>query len=336
MQHRRLESLWLDYAEAGEDPKLLANLSGAAAAGHLLWTASDEGRTLECLTPAPRGFRLHRQVSLDTMFPALPGRGKHDEADLESLDVYDGQLWSCGSHCHVRREPRRKKNNPQPVEKPRASRALDSRIRRRPSRRLLGALQLGPSGDLGGERGQALPYTGRGSLRRHLARNAYIKPFAALPSKENGIDIEGMVVFRRRVLLGLRGPVIDSVAVVAEIAISPSFRIAKPHATHFVDLQGLGTRDLTRWKDRVLILAGPVSKTDGPFRLFQWQPRHTDRTQHAELVYEWEDGEEHPEAICTLMRGRSAGLLVLYDSPDKRRIRGTSYRADWIAAAHLR
>jgi hypothetical protein len=120
---------------------------------------------------------------------------------------------------------------------------------------------LDPSGDLGEECGQALPYTGRGSLRRHLARNAYIKPFAALPSKENGIDIEGMVVFRRRVLLGLRGPVIDSIAVVAEIAISPSFSIAKPHATHFVDLRGLGTRDLTRWKDRVLILAGPVSTT---------------------------------------------------------------------------
>jgi hypothetical protein len=261
MKNGRPQSLWLDYAQAGEDPKLLGNLSGVAAAGNFLWTVSDEGRTLECLAPSPRGFRLHRQVTLDTVFPALPGRRKHDEADLESLDAYDGQLWSCGSHCHVRREPRRKKNNSPPVEKVRASRALDSRIRRRPSRRLLGALRLDPSGDLGEECGQALPYTGRGSLRRHLARNAYIKPFAALPSKENGIDIEGMVVFRRRVLLGLRGPVIDSIAVVAEIAISPSFSIAKPHATHFVDLRGLGTRDLTRWKDRVLILAGPVSTT---------------------------------------------------------------------------
>jgi Protein of unknown function (DUF3616) len=31
-----------------------------------------------------------------------------------------------------------------------------------------------------------------------------------LPSKENGLDIEGLVTFRRKVYVGMRGPVVDN------------------------------------------------------------------------------------------------------------------------------
>src|SRR5215510_3160122 len=102
----RIRSLWLDYREAASDD-LLCNLSTVAVAGDFLWTASDEGRTLECLAPDGKGYRLHRQVSLDSLFSDLPKDAKDKkpaEADIESIDVAHGRLWVCGSHCRVRKQ----------------------------------------------------------------------------------------------------------------------------------------------------------------------------------------------------------------------------------------
>ena len=71
-QARRVP-VWLDYGKAARKPKFLPNLSAAATAKGFLWTVSDEMRTVECLAPFRSGFRLHRQLSLDALFPGLPG-----------------------------------------------------------------------------------------------------------------------------------------------------------------------------------------------------------------------------------------------------------------------
>jgi Protein of unknown function (DUF3616) len=80
-------TIWLDYAEAGRKRKFLPNVSAVAVSGDYLWTASDEMRTVECLEPNGRGYRLHRQFKLDELFPGLPGAEKELEADVEALDV---------------------------------------------------------------------------------------------------------------------------------------------------------------------------------------------------------------------------------------------------------
>ena len=41
-----------------------------------------------------------------------------------------------------------------------------------------------------------------------------------LPSKENGLDIEGLVIFRRKIYVGMRGPVVDNIALVAAIGMT--------------------------------------------------------------------------------------------------------------------
>jgi len=64
----------LDYRDAARDPALLHNLSAVAVAGRFLWTASDEGRSLECLEPDGDGYRLRRQYRLDSLFPACQAR----------------------------------------------------------------------------------------------------------------------------------------------------------------------------------------------------------------------------------------------------------------------
>lgn len=319
MKQASRATIWFDYADAGGKPKFLPNVSAVAAAGAYLWTASDEMRTVECVEPDGQGYQLRRQFQLDRLFPGLPGAKGELEADVEALDVAHGRLWICGSHALTRRS--RSKNDADYV---------DPRIRKRPSRTLLGSIELSEDGGAVNALGEALPYAGVGSLRARLGADPHIAPFMDLPSKENGLDVEGMAILGRKIYLGMRGPVVDNIALVAAISIGPGFAIGDGHFLHFVDLGGLGVRDLTRWGAGFLILAGPVNGADGPFKLLHWTPRRTSKIQKADAVRDLPAGIDHPEGICALQRGRKHGLVVLYDTKGDKRINGTRCRADWI------
>jgi hypothetical protein len=311
---RRRQTIVLDYGDAA-DPRILANLSGAASAGDYLWTVADEGRTVECLRRKGAGFVIESQVGVDDLVAGVPGRRKGSELDLESIDVAGGALWLCGSHSRVRHKPRKPG-------------LLDSRLRPRPSRQLLAACPLARGRTAPGK-GTALPVAGRGSLRSRLRANPYVAPFLGLPSKENGFDIEGFAVRGKRLFLGLRGPVVDSIAVVIELSLDSRFAIATDH-THLVDLQGLGVRDLANTGGHMLVLAGPVGDAPGPFRLLRWTPRPGERIQTTDVLFEWPLGTEKPEAVCPLRHSGKAGLLILYDNPDDSRVTGGKYAADWM------
>ena len=247
-------------------------------------------------------------MMLDDVFDGLPGAETDDEADLESLSLAGNRLWICGSHCRVRRQFKK-------------SGRMDPRFRGRPSRRLLGTIKLTPEGDDTAGMGEAFPFRGAGSLRHLLARDDFIGPFVDLPSKENGLDIEGVTVYRNRLLLGLRGPIVDSIATIADIGVARIRELSDDTATiHFLDLGGLGVRDLTQWGKDVLILAGPVSAADGPFRLFRWCPRRAGPVEKPLQVHQWDDASERPEGICRLDRDGAEGLIILYDTPDSARM----------------
>jgi hypothetical protein len=218
----RVERIALDYLGAAADPegKLLRNLSAVAASGRdheYLWTASDEGRSLECLKREGAGYRLHDQVQLDEFFKHLAKKHNADEglpeADIESLAMHDGFLWVCGSHCRVRQKPK-----PSPGDMPGVQRVVH-KLRARPSRHLLGRVRLSDDGGGLVGKGEHLPFEKQGTLCGYLADSTFLGPFLQLPSKENGLDIEGLALTDRgTVLLGLRGPLVDSFAVVVEVA----------------------------------------------------------------------------------------------------------------------
>ena len=71
MSARHFESIVLDYAEAAETPELLDNLSTVVGNGKYLWTASDEGRTVEYLKIDGDRYRFHRQICLDDVFSGV-------------------------------------------------------------------------------------------------------------------------------------------------------------------------------------------------------------------------------------------------------------------------
>lgn len=303
----------LDFRSARGRTAILNNLSGVAVDDGWLWTVSDEGRTVERLRASADGYRLEEQIQLDALLPDLP---PGEEADLEAIDVANGRVWVCGSHCRVRRQPD-------------ADGRLNAGFRRRPSRHVLAAFPPDHPEDC-----VALPYLGDGSLRRRLRSDPFLSAFMNLPSKENGLDIEGLAVGPGWLKLGLRGPVVDGFAVVMELALGKSGRVTDQEIVrHVLRLGELGIRDLARWDDDILVLAGPVTAADGPFRIYLWRPASTHAPQDATLVHTWPPGHEHPEGLCRLEQDGCDGVLVVYDGPSPDRISGSRYRADWFAVA---
>ncbi|KPH05045.1 DUF3616 domain-containing protein [Rhizobium acidisoli] len=299
----------LDFGTS-EQP-LVRNLSGCVATGSLLWTVSDEGRTLERLTREVDGYRLSERFALDQLIQGIPG-SSGDELDLESIDADASSLWLCGAHCKARR-------------KPEANEILNSEIRERMSRRLLARVTIDQSTGRP-VTAQSVPFTGDGSLRTVLEANLFFSPFRELPTKENGIDIEGLAVVDGRVFIGLRGPVIGGFAVVAELTIDSAFRIQAVRP-FFLNLQGLGVRELTWDGANILITAGPVGEAQGPFALYRWSPEPGSVPRK---VYSWGTAIEKPEGLCWCDVGGERGLLVFYDSPGDTRLQGGVYSADWL------
>jgi hypothetical protein len=97
---------------------------------------------------------------------------------------------------------------------------------------------------------------------------------------------------------------------------------------------GLGVRDLCSAGSFVYVVAGPVGKTGGPFRLYRWQPVPGDRVQKPQVIHEWPLHGDRPEGLCPLRRDGADGVLVVYDDADDR-VDGRRFRADWLATSNF-
>jgi hypothetical protein len=106
------------------------------------------------------------------------------------------------------------------------------------------------------------------SLRDLLKSDAGAAPFFDVPSKENGIEIEGMAISDGRLYVGFRGPVLRGGFVPVA-----AFQFKEPEAyeLRFVRIGGRGIRDITAVDDGFLIIAGPVGDGDGEFQLWHWK-----------------------------------------------------------------
>lgn len=318
---------------------LRCDLSYAAQNGRSLWTGSDETTRIERLVT--RDFRrFGERVSFALAdFFELP-EGPDVEVDLEGVAMADGWLWVVGSHSRTRAKPK-------PGDGPaKTLRALKELIPR-PNRCLLGRIPVTvePGTGLptlarkdGKRRAGVLAMDRKGNaLTRLLAKDKVLAPFLALPSKENGLDIEGIAARGSHVYLGLRGPVLRGWAVVLEIEVAGKATLeladfgAKraKYRRHFLDLAGRGIRDLAFTGSDLLILAGPTMDLDGPSTVYRW--RGAARATEAEAIgrdklervidLPYGDGVDRPEGLAVFRApGAPERLLVLCDSPDPRRL----------------
>lgn len=326
------------------------DLSGVAVHGDAMFLATDEGADLLRLRrgTGPDGgwgspVALPLVDALD--LPGDPG----DEVDAEGLDVAGGCLWVAGSHSPKRR---RVKDGTPPED---VGRRLAGVSPER-SRRLLARLPLvdGPDGPVPAARGRVVPGlggsarlpAGRRGLMGVLAEDEHLAPFLGIPGKDNGFDVEGIALVPgvggrggsgdARVLLGLRGPVLRGWAVVLGLDVRlDGTELALDAVTkHFLDLDGLGVRDLAREGDDLLVLAGPTMVLDGPARVLRLPggsrgalPPAVHRDE-VEVVTELAVGVrcDRPEGLAVL----EEGLLVLHDTPAGHRVADGALTADLL------
>jgi hypothetical protein len=350
---------WLVFADGPFDEDSAAHdLSALAFAGDTLWTAGDERAAVERFVRQPDGsFADHARHPLGRLLD-LPDDGPDAEMDIEGVDVEDGWLWVVGSHSLRRRKPDPEKER-DPAELIRRLAKID----RQPNRYTLARLPLVADGNgrpalpedgdaPDGREPSALPLTRKGSrLSKLLRGDEHLAPFVGVPAKENGLDIEGLAVRGGRIFLGLRGPVLRGYAVVLELRPEPrrrKLRLARfgeggeRYRKHFLDLHGLGVRDLALDGDDLLLLAGPTLAHDGRHAVFRWRGAATaDRptlTRRGELEHVLElptvpDRDRAEGIAVTSGPDGGKGLLVIYDSPAEARLdrRCGAVRADLFA-----
>ncbi|KQQ97694.1 hypothetical protein ASF77_06300 [Massilia sp. Leaf139] len=345
--------------------ELRDGLSVVLRMGRTLWLANDETVSLERLTLEEKDStgrssftRDHRQFALhDFLRLPLPAHGETaddiNEADIEGLACDGKYLWLTGSHSLRRKQPRADDGTKK------AHKRLCS-VSKDGNRYLIGRIPIAEQEGAPGEYTLARE-AGRKDRKRTaamlrgdehgneltalLADDPHFGPFLAIPGKDNGFDIEGIAVAAKQLLLGLRGPVLRGWAAIIAIApvedaeagwlrLGPVDDEGALLRKHFLDLGGLGIRDLCVQGDDLLILAGPTMDLDGPVRLYRWaggvlagRDAVVPAGQLEHLVdLPYGAGVDHPEGITLFDDKLGAGdeLLVVYDSASPGRQIGES------------
>lgn len=341
------------------------SLSAVTQTGRHLWLGCDETATLERVTELEPGrYGEHRTYRIGDALD-LPGKDD-DEVDVEGLAWAPPYLWMVGSHG-------RKRGKPDPedgVEKAFAeladvdeddNRYVLARIPLEEDPSAGGLVPRGSCADGSGATLTAARLKGRGrdnALMRALRKDEHISRYLKVPGKDNGFDVEGLAAAEGRLFLGLRGPVVRGWAVVLEVEpmevadrperlklrrIGPEGR---RYRKHFLDLDGLGVREITADGDDLLVLAGPTMDVRAPATLFRWRGavrleadsiNGRDRLEHLmDLPHDVDGGADHPEGVCCLHSegGRADRVLVVYDSGGPRRQDGPAVLADVFRLPH--
>jgi len=353
--------------DLGKGKKISDGLSAVLQIGKTLWVANDESIRLERLgldEIVDTGYchgKDHKQFKLAEYLELPAAKG---EADLEGLAYADGYLWLVGSHSLKRKKPKPDNNGDYDYSE------VDEKLAELEgggNRYLLARIPVENDADgvpclqkTSGKRraarlrgdafGDDLTLALRGD--KHLSPFLPIPPTATddpwrgIPGKDNGFDIEGLATVGKRLFIGLRGPVLRGWAVVLEVepvedGDGSSWLRLKPvgpngqlYRKHFLQLGGLGVRDLCAQGSDLLVLAGPTMDLDGPSRLFLW-PGGAEPQAEAETVARsgqsrllldlpFGEGEDHAEGIGLFDCGGGGAdaVIVVYDAASKRRQSG--------------
>lgn len=342
-------------AAIGKGKALRDGLSVVAQIGDTLWVANDETISLERLTltiGSEAGQRIqgreHASFALadylDLPVPPTADAEEMVEADLEGLAYENGELWLVGSHSLKRKKPKSGTDK--------AAQQL-AKISRDGNRNLLARIPVvAADGSYrlvrreGRRSAACLAGNGENNeLTAALRDDPHLAPFLAIPGKDNGFDIEGLAIADGRLFLGLRGPVLRGWAVILELEVEtdadsperlhlkPIAHDDRPYLKHFLQLGGLGIRDLCRHDNDLLILAGPTMDLDGPVRILRWLEgarRHTSGEMVADDALQWlldipyGDGDDHAEGMTLFSPdgGNTQALLVVYDAAAEQRKQG--------------
>ena len=249
----------------------------------------------------------------------LPVPAKSDELDIESIS-YDPEtacLYVVGSHSQKRKTVKVDSKTAAENRK----RLTDAKISPETDRSRIFQVALKPkSGKVKGEIQQL------DTLKAVFAQDDYLKRFVDIPSKENGIDIEGLAFSAGDLFLGFRGPILRGnyvpVLVVSSDAFVPS-KDLEHYEIRFVQLNGSAIRDMTAVKDGFLIIAGPMGDAPGPYGIYFWDG--TDMVYGTDRPVPMPPAVLHLEEIPPIIgdsgaQGKAEGITVLDETATDYRV----------------
>ncbi|MBE9179941.1 DUF3616 domain-containing protein [Oculatella sp. LEGE 06141] len=327
-----------------EESNLLNEVSAAAfTPDGSLWVGSDELASIERLTAVePYVYGNHQPFAVSNFVKLANPDG---EIDIEGLDYSDSYLWFTGSHSSKRKKAKGKK----PDKDIQKLATIEVELNRYMIARIPvidGELVQSASDPNHPEKTLTAAYlqtTETGNLLTDaLKDDPHLGVYMStqLASKDNGFDVEGLTVRGNRIFLGLRGPVLGGWAIILELEmnelepgllslkrIGPDNRYYKKH---FVNLNGLGIRELCLYQDDLIILAGPTMVLEGKMEIFKLKKafnRDGDTIASADsgdlkslFDLPFTIGSDHAEGLALFKcLGQSNALLVVYDAPDQAR-----------------
>ena len=172
-------------------------------------------------------------------------------------------------------------------------------------------------------------------LRNALIEDERLKSFKLKeaaekkPEEPDGWNIESLCAEGESLLIGFRNPVPDGKALLVPLK-NPAAVIDSGASPTFgepmlLDLHGLGTRDMARWGEKFIIVAGDFRDRNAegaqPSRLFQWSGQSGD----APTPLDGDLGDLNPEGVVVYGEGPEAKLQLLSDDG------GEAFRSAWIS-----
>lgn len=286
------------------------NVSAVVATDRFLIVGADEGAALQVLTWTDHGLKVVKPPI------ALPANG---EADIEGMAIRkpaeNGRftVFAIGCHC----KNRDKVDEEKKLQKNRERLAT---VKEETSRANVFRLTVDA------ETGAVIGNPEHVSLAPILKAIPILQRFTEIPSKENGIDIEGLVAGPDgKLYAGFRGPVLRGNFVPVLV-----FDFDHPDKAdlRFVNLGGLGIRDITAVSGGFLILAGPVGDGRPDYRIFFWdgadeipgkdRPGKTGPEELTEVPLPTSDAKAEGLAVLE-EHDKKYDVLLVFDGPDDGR-----------------
>lgn len=278
------------------------NLSAVGVIGDFLIIGGDEGNQVQVLKRQGTNYIVVGNITLNA---------NAEEIDIEGIACEGDQVYVVGSHSWKRKKINLNKSyeeNRQIILSPKS-------VKPEPDRDRLFRFSLDVDGNA-----SVIEET---SLRLILDTNVVLKIFSQIPSKENGVDIEGIAVRDGNLYIGFRGPVLRENWVPVL-----KCQFTKPIAEAdlvFVNLGGRGIRDMTRVDNGFLVLAGPVGDGPGSYQVYFWDgedclpgSRAVGKVGQLNLLGEIpSDGDGKAEGLALLKESDSDyEVLIVFDGKE--------------------
>jgi len=287
--------------------------AGANVGGGFFVVATDENNKLRLYEVKGGPPRKTLDLGIDAAVKSALGLRKVKECDLEGAAKMGDLIFWIGSH------------------------GRDKDAKKKKERQVLLATALTGFGKHAKLEIAGKVYT---QLIDDLLKDSALSPFhlakaATLgPNDEGGLNIESLAADHGKLWIGFRNPIGKDGKALMVPLLNPKEVIKKGGKARLgepitLNLGGLGLRDMVRWHDSFLIIAGdfvdrfaPGAK---PSRVFSWKPG----TEPKDIGVDFYD--LNPEAIMIIGDGDSAKILILSDDGKyPGRAHKNAFRGVWL------